>query len=276
MLEAIYERRSIRTFKKTPLKKSDVKKIIELLKNTEAKHGPFNTAVKFFILEDSFTPQDQKTKVGTYGFVKNPQGFIGGKTVNSFEALIDFGYLFESIILALTNLNIGTVWLGGTFKRKQFDHLLSEGEFIPAISPIGYIEEKQTLREKLIRKKIKANQRKPFETLFFDQNTEEPISKSHPLAHLLELVQLAPSASNKQPWIVTLDHHAVHFFLNRTPNYASMLSYDIQALDLGIAIQHFETGLMASSIPYTRVHIKDTIVFKDYQYILSFRLERTS
>ena len=274
MLETIHKRRSVRTFKNTPIKAKDLKAIVEILKTTESQTGPFNHHVKFFILEETFTADEQKVKIGTYGFVKNPQGFIGGKTVNDFEALVDFGYLFEDIILQLTKIDIGTVWLGGTFKRKQFSSLIDNNEFIPAISPIGYTKDKQTLREKLIRKKINANQRKPFEELFFDHLTETPIQNNHPLGHLLELVQLGPSASNKQPWRITIDDQAVHFFLERTRNYATILPYDIQVLDMGIAIKHFEIGLKESKIPYQIAH--EPITFRDYQYIISFRLERNS
>ncbi len=276
MIENIYKRRSVRTFKKTALKKKDLNTILQILKDTEPKEGPFKQRVKFFIIEDTFTTEEEKLKIGTYGFIKNPQGFIGGKIENTFENLIDFGYLFEEIILKLTNINIGTVWLGGTFKRKQFSHLIEKDEFIPAISPIGYINDKQSLRERLIRKKAKANQRKPFKELFFDQSTKMPLDKKHILSHLLELVQVAPSASNKQPWRITVDDQGVHFFLHRTKNYATILPYDIQALDIGIAIKHFEIGLIEEKIPFQMIQYNPPIIFNEDDYIISFRLERTT
>ena len=275
MIKTIYARRSVRTFKKTQVKPKDLQKIVNILKSAETQKNPFDNDIKFFMIEDTFTQSNQKMKIGTYGFVKNPQGFVGGKVNHTFDALIDFGYQFEGVILELTKINIGTVWLGGTFKRKQFEHLLEHDEIIPAISPIGYPDEKKSWRERFIRNRAKSDKRKPFEMLFFNQSTQQPLSLSHPLAHLLKLVQSGPSASNKQPWRLSVDESSVHVFFERTNNYASFLSYDIQALDIGIAIKHFELGLTEEKVPYTLIRHTSEPKLKDYQYIISFEFERS-
>ncbi len=56
------------------------------------------------------------------------------------------------------------------------------------------------------------------------------------------MVRLAPSASNKQPWRIVIGANGdAHFFIRRTPNYSEgKLGYDIQRLDIGISIAHYE------------------------------------
>jgi len=51
----------------------------------------------------------------------------------------------------------------------------------------------------------------------------------------------APSASNKQPWRIVRAQNNFHFFLSRTPGYGGFApNVDIQRLDMGIAMAHFE------------------------------------
>ena len=58
---------------------------------------------------------------------------------------------------------------------------------------------------------------------------------------------MAPSASNKQPWRVVRRGDDWHFFLQRTkgygkgsPVFAVLRLADLQRVDLGIALCHFE------------------------------------
>ncbi len=56
----------------------------------------------------------------------------------------------------------------------------------------------------------------------------------------LEYVRMAPSASNKQPWRIVMDVNGeAHFFIERTPKYGHALGYDIQMIDMGIALSHY-------------------------------------
>jgi hypothetical protein len=56
----------------------------------------------------------------------------------------------------------------------------------------------------------------------------------------LEMVRLAPSASNKQPWRIVAGGGHFHFYLQHTRGYSKALGYDIQKVDMGIAMCHFE------------------------------------
>ena len=54
---------------------------------------------------------------------------------------------------------------------------LEEDEMMPCASPIGYIAKKMSLRESMMRKGVKADERLPFEELFFDGTFDKPMSK---------------------------------------------------------------------------------------------------
>ena len=59
----------------------------------------------------------------------------------------------------------------------------------------------------------------------------------------IEMVRLAPSASNKQPWRIVKSGTGLHFFLSRTPGYGGYAkAVDMQRIDMGIAMAHFELG----------------------------------
>ena len=71
----------------------------------------------------------------------------------------------------------------------------------------------------------------------------------------LDMLRLAPSASNKQPWRVVRDGDRWHFYCQRTPGYGrggpvfSVLKLaDLQRLDVGIAMCHFEQTLLAQGV----------------------------
>jgi hypothetical protein len=111
---------------------------------------------------------------------------------------------------------------------------------------VGYPEDKMSFAERAIRFSIKADRRKHFHEIFFDQDINHPIKdnakEDHPLGRILELVQLGPSASNKQPWRIILEESHMHVYLERAPNYAASMPFLMQALDIGIALAHAEIG----------------------------------
>jgi len=272
MIESIKLRKSVRTYLKKPLSKALEDTVKKILIEAENKKGPFGNQARFFYYSTNKEFDDEAKKIGTYGFVKNAPSFFGGIIKNTFSGIIDFGYLFEHIILELTKHELGTVWLGGTFSRAAFAHKVNENEVIPAISPVGYPLEKLSLMEKAIRMTIKADRRKPIEELFFVNDFNHPIDENHPYIKYLELVQLGPSASNKQPWRMVVEDKKIHLYLQRTPKYAESIPFVMQALDMGIAICHFEAGLIENHMKYMVTNLFMSNI-DDKEYIISFILE---
>ncbi len=269
MIEAIKKRRSVRTYKNKELSKEDQKKIHDVIDEVLKLKGPFGNQIKLFFYDKPYVGEEKTVQIGTYGFIKNPKSFIAGSVNNTFEGIVDYGYLFEILILKLTDLGLGTVWLGGTFNREDFGYLLDIGEVIPAITPVGYPSEKLSIRENIIRNRIKADKRYAYESLFFDKNFDTPLDENHFIAEYLDLVRIGPSASNKQPWRIIVDGNKVHFYLERTPNYGLNRTFDIQALDIGIAISHFEAGLIEDKKTYALLVDSNHPNPKDRIYVIS-------
>ena len=154
-----------------------------------------------------------------------------------------FGFAFEKAVLYATSQGLGTCWLGGTFKRGAFSKVMQiDGEYLPAASPLGYAKEKRSLREKVVAKSAGARTRKSFGALFFDKNFDTPLEISESrIKTCLEMVRIAPSASNKQPWRVVKIDDKYHFFMRITKKYSGNAAFGfcMQRIDLGIAACHF-------------------------------------
>jgi nitroreductase len=271
MIDAIQNRRSVRTYQKKQLNESDEKHVISLIKEINQMKGPFGHKIKLAYHPNAYVDNDAPIKIGTYGFVKHAPAFISGVVTHNFKGLIDFGYLFEYLILRLTELNLGTVWLAGTFNRKAFKQLIEQEEIIPAITPVGYENEEQSTIEKIIRRRSKGDDRNPFESMFFVEDFKTTLTYGeNRVSHVLELLRVAPSASNKQPWRILLKDDAFHLYLARTPNYAKILNFDIQALDMGIALCHLTLGL-GQDISTPHIETKHVEVETSFDYIATIK-----
>ena len=91
-----------------------------------------------------------------------------------------------------------------------------------------------------MRKTIKADERKGTEQLFFDGDFSTPLTTGdEKLRDALEMVRLAPSATNSQPWRILRAGNAFHFYLAHTKGYTDKAGWDMQKIDMGIALCHF-------------------------------------
>lgn len=275
---AVEKRKSIRTFIDKPLSKIDLDKINKYMTNPENLQGPFGNTIHLTAVNISDSDNAHGKQIGTYGMIKNAQGFIAGVTQNNRLALLDFGFVFENLILELTAMNIGTCWLGGTFDRKFFNEILieSENDIIPCITPIGYIPDRIGIKDKIIRSTIKADNRKQWEEIFFAGTFKEPLSKNKfgLRMEILENVRNAPSASNKQPWRVLIDDPQMngHLYLDRTPGYGSNLPIDIQIVDMGIAMAHISKSIESNNQEQIWKINDPGIKTQSLEYIVSFSL----
>jgi len=239
-------RKSIRTFQKKPLNSDDLGKISNYLNKLENLEGPFGNQFEFKLLIEQETLE--KDQIGTYGFIKNPQGYIFGSSIIETKSLFDYAFVLENIVLYLTALGIGTCWLGGRFRKQEAmsQLTLSENEIIPAITPIGYAHDKKRLKEKMIRTVLQARKRKSENELFFYEAFGQPLGdRGKEFQRALHYVRVAPSAQNKQPWrlIFNSDLSQVHFYVTNPLADHPLYMCEPQYLDIGIAYNHFKAGL---------------------------------
>ncbi len=202
---------------------------------------PFGTQTRFHLVH-AVSPQLGRVR-GSYGVIKGARDYIVGVVQQSERDLEDFGFLFEKIILLATEMGLGTCWMGGTFNRSSFaDRVeLKPDEILPAVSPVGYRAGRRTMVDSMFRFGAKSKMRKKWGELFFDGDFSTALDKGGDDYSIpIEMVRLAPSASNNQPWRIVRNVEGYHFFLQRSKNYDRLFRVDLQRIDMGIAMCHFE------------------------------------
>lgn len=272
IIETIKKRRSVRTYLEDPVEQ-EMESILKIIKSP--KKGPFGNNIRLKLLNFSELERNEIKNMGTYGMIKGAKHFILSAISESDRVYEDCGYSFEKVVLELTDLDLGTCWMGGTFKRASFaDKMdLLANEILPIISPVGYPAKKMSLKERMIRKAIGANKRKPWDKIFFSGNFAVNLSQEDAgeYAPVLESVRLAPSASNKQPWRIVKENNTFHFFLKRTKGYQRVLgSIDLQKADMGIAMSHFELSCKELNLAGSWKMQEPDFGFQDMEYIVSW------
>jgi len=246
--EIIQQRFSCRKYLKKPIEEQKRQKLQDLMASLQT--GPLGSTARFSLIAATEQDRSPLKGLGTYGFIRGASGFIVGAVDPAEKDMEDFGYLMEYLILAATDLGLGTCWLGGSFTRSSFTQKISATgeEQVPAVTSIGYIANPEEARNGLIRQQVGANQRLAWKKLFFHNEFGVPLTRQEAgvYATPLEMVRWAPSASNKQPWRIVKDGNLWHFFLQRTRSYPPSLASkllkiaDLQRVDMGIAMCHFD------------------------------------
>jgi len=248
--QTVRSRYSVRTYEEQPLSEGEKEKINAYIAELQKASSPFSDDVTLRLLEAKAGTGTEK--LGTYGVIKGAENFIGAAVPSGESAMEALGYTFEKLILYLTHLGLGTCWLGGTFKRSAFAAAMSlkENELFPVVSPVGHPGTKKRRMENFARKIAKADQRKAWNELFFKNDFTTPLDKSDAGEYTfpLEMLRLAPSASNKQPWKVLKSGNAFHFYEVKTPGYGDKAPYDIQKADVGIAFCHFHMAALEKDL----------------------------
>ncbi|MBD5312036.1 MAG: nitroreductase [Bacteroides sp.] len=226
IIEAIKERRSVRSFNGESLSSDVVNRLVEDVKNsTDPFGGKVTIRLKQFDLKDGYKPS-------TYGMIKGTTDFfllgIGSDEASALSA----GFRFERVVLKAWEAGLGTCWIAATFKGSDFDRneTWPDGEELKIICPVG-VAAKQSLLEKMTRLTLGSKNRKPFDTLFFTDDFKQPLSQKSHFGEALEMLRLAPSATNSQPWRALVAGDTVHFYYK--PKSA------VSILDCGIGMCHF-------------------------------------
>lgn len=256
MIEAIKIRKSVRVYSDESPSLEAENQINQIL--DQRIETPFGNYPRFKLISFKDSKSEDLKGLGTYGMIKNCKSYIVGLIKDNKCNLEDFGYAFEKIILELTNMNLGTCWLGGTFTKSSFAEKSGalDSEIIPAVVALGNASEKSSIADKIIKLSAGSHKRKPWKEIFFNQSFKHPIEKEVATEWKipLKMVRMAPSASNKQPWRVVIDQdkQQFHFFLQHSKSYRKMGRFlklaDLQHIDVGIAMCHLELSLKEMKI----------------------------
>jgi len=256
IIDAVRTRRSVRTYLDRPLTPETETLIRDLVARISEVPEPEGAEVRLYYVSLAEKELKGIGKLGTYGVIKNPQGYLAGTCRNTRKDLMAFGRKMEALVLELTRMGLGTCWLAGTFNREGWKKVLPlpEDHILPGVIPLGFPAESPRLKERVMRNFTRADNRKPPEQLFFREDFDHPLvpEPGEPWALPLESVRLAPSASNKQPWrlVVSGDGRSCGLYLEETPGYNGGMGFPVQVLDMGIARCHLETALREADLPF--------------------------
>lgn len=235
-MDIIKSRRSVRTFDGRALTDGDREALIAYSRSIQ---NPYGIPVEFVFLDAAEHGLSSPVITGE-------KLYVAGKVAKKAHGEEAFGYSFEKLVLYAWSLGVGTTWIGGTMNRALFEKAaaLQAGERMPCVSPLGYPAKKMSVREALMRKGAKADERKAAEELFFDGDFSTPLTAvDENVKAALEMVRLAPSAVNRQPWRIVRLGSDYHFYLKHVKGYVSEAAGDLQKVDMGIALCHFMSGV---------------------------------
>ena len=240
--ELIRKRKSVRTYDSAVLPDEAWQKMNRFI---EAAEGPFHKAVKITLLDRDFKA-DEGVRPGTYGLVRGArQYFVLTVQRGDRYALAEIGYIAEKCVLFAVSLGLGTCWLGGTFNKGAFAEAvdLSGEEIIPAVLPVGTPASKKSVVDKMMRTASGGDRRRNWYELFFDNDAETALRRDAAggFSEALEMVRLAPSAMNLQPWRVIRRGDQYHF-------YCAGKNPGAHWLDMGIGMCHFDLTLREQGI----------------------------
>ena len=228
MMKIIKTRKSVRTFNDEKLSSEDLDRISSYANNIK---NPYEIPVEFIILNSH-----------EYGLsspvIEGEEYYIIAKVPRVRHCEEAFGYSFEEMVLYAWSLGIGTTWIGGTLNREVFENAVGvdDDEYMMIVSPLGYPSDNPSKVDRNLREMVKGDERFPYSELFFKDDFNNPLDC---VEDCLEAVRLAPSAANRQPWRVVKAENDYHFYVKHTKGYESGVGWQVQKIDLGIALSHF-------------------------------------
>lgn len=267
--EIIKKRKSTRTYSGEPL--TDTHKNILNLYLQELQ-GLFGEKPSLQIIEKAGTAEKMKLD---YGMIRGHHTYLLGIAPATPEARVNYGYVVEKVVLKATELGIATCWIG-VFDDEYFKEIaVDEGFAIPSIIILGYPEEKPSGIDKLLRFAVGASRRQEWDKLFFDYHTGKALNpvQMQKYSGALEMLRLAPSSGNTQPWRLFYDEEAKEFHFYKKAINKKYEETGLHDIDMGIAISHFELTCDFDHSSGEWVRFEDGRIksIEDLQYIISWK-----
>ncbi len=150
VLDAIKKRRSIRMYKKDPVERDKLSKVLEAarLAPSAANKQPW----RFIIVTDPDTKEKLRSAYDREWFIQAPVIIVGCAVPNeSWQRMdgeqywkIDLAIAMQNLILASTEQGLGTCWIGA-FNEKAAKKTLGipKNVRVIAMTPLGYPAEKK-------------------------------------------------------------------------------------------------------------------------------------
>ncbi|MCM1484444.1 MAG: nitroreductase family protein [Muribaculaceae bacterium] len=257
--ELIKARHSVRTFDGRPLSDADSAAISQAIADAST---PFGGQASIVIVRFGAPLAAMN---GTYGVIKGASDFMVMFMADDDESWLSAGFMMEQPVLTATGLGLGTCWMAATFNSSLF----SKSFNVPAeqklriVTPVGYPARKKRFAERLTKLLANSASRKDFDSLFSYHEPGISIPQDNTFRLPLEMMRLAPSSVNSQPWRAIVADDTVHFY-SAGKNRLSMI-------DMGIGLCHFHLTCQDSGLKgrFTTIPTEE-IDYSRWRYICSF------
>lgn len=211
--DAIVARRSVRTYTAEPIKDSVLAELRKFIGQIKPLHSSIKTNVTIHSRED-FNRKYRST------FAHNAQHFIVIRSVMKDGYLENAGFIGQQIVLFLTEMDVGTCWLG-MCKPKAADDAgqlpyvvtICFGRSDNAPRRLSPEEAKRKLVHEIVLGKISS-----------------PV-----LLPLLDAGRLAPSSLNSQPVRYITEGSNIYVYRKRPP-VVIKFTEDMNRIDVGVAL----------------------------------------
>jgi len=142
--EVIEKRRSIRRYKSTPVPREKILKVLEAARI--APSAGHRQPWHFVVVEDRETIR----KLAKSEWAAEDPVMIVGLAASPGWCLNDLGIALEHIVLAATNLGLGTCWMGQTGREEMIKGLLGipDNFKVVAVVPVGVPDETPSPKER--------------------------------------------------------------------------------------------------------------------------------
>lgn len=219
MRSAIEKRVSRRRYLDEPIAEQDKEKILAIINQLNGESG-----LTMEFLEDGSSAFQGFRR--SYGFFTNVRSIILMKGPKEDKHLKEkVGYYGEALILDITDLGLGTCWVGGTFDKNEI--AVDNSEELVCVIVVGKAAE-LSMKEKILRSMLHIRRK----------SMEDRITSDQPLPQWaidgMKVVLLAPSAINSQKAWFKYENNILSAHIAD--------NYPMDLIDLGIAKKHFEIG----------------------------------
>lgn len=226
IIEAMKERHSVRSFDGKGISENAIQSLKEAAERSTSPFGG-NVTVRLekFDMKEGYRPS-------TYGMIRGAEYFFLIGMDDDEASALTAGFRFEQVVLRAWQLGLGCCWIAATFKGSDFDRgsRWPDGEELKIICPVG-VASRPSLMDKLARTALGSKRRKPLDKIAFCGDFNHSPAADNRYYEALQMLRLAPSSTNSQPWRALVDGDDVHFY------YRPQSSLSI--VDCGIGICHF-------------------------------------
>jgi nitroreductase len=250
LYEALLARRSVRVFDKTPLPGPVPEQIEQAVREVDA----LDPGLRLTCTVRAVTGDDLAAAAGGYGRLLSIPHILVPAITDGPNSLVDFGYRVQQLVIQLTQLEIGTCWMGSLTHRESALARFrpAEGTTIAAIVAFGRPAQKSASRavNSVMRSAAGATRKKPVAEFAWRDRVGNPATVSDVESKVLEALRASPSTGNAQPWCVVLSDGFLHLAV-RTDARHYRLSGNVgyHLVDAGIGMANAWLALKALGRP---------------------------